>query len=272
MNIQITNPDKIIYPKENITKLDVVKYYAQMAKYMLPYLKNRPISVIRCHNGVRGECFFKKHPKNERKFIKTFHLTGDSEEEEYFYLTKEEDIIYQAQMGTIEFHIWASSVKNIDHPDIMTFDLDPDEKLPLSSLRQGVKALKKILTELNLKCYLKTSGGKGYHILVPFKRKFCYEEFSEFAKRVALLMEERYPALYTSNIRKEARKNKIFIDWQRNSKGATCVAPYSLRARDGAKVSMPISWRELDKISPNQIDMFSALKRKANMAWKDFFI
>ena len=269
MNFEITNPDKIIYPKEKITKKDVVLYYSRLAKYMLPFLKDRPISVIRCLSGINGECFFKKHPKTERKHIKTFFMGGDTENDEYFYLTKEEDIVFQAQMGTIEFHIWANKVNKLNSPDIMTFDLDPDEKLPLETLRDGAKKLKSVLDELKLKSYLKTSGGKGYHVLVPFKKSLSYQKFSEFSRRVAELMESLYPNLFTSNIRKATRKNKIFLDWQRNTKGATCVAPYSLRARSGAKVSMPIAWKNIDKIAPNEIDIFSGVKGKN--VWQDFF-
>lgn len=271
MDIQITNPNKIIYPKEKLTKLDVVKYYAKIAKYMLPYIKNRPISVIRCHEGINGECFFKKHPNLERKFIKTFKLDSENKDSEYFYLTKEDDIIYQAQMGTIEFHVWSSNIKHIQKPDIMTFDLDPDKEISIDELRKGVKDLKNILDNLKLKSFLKTSGGKGYHILVPFKPKASFEKFSEFSKQIAILLEETFPTLYTSNSRKAVRKHKIFIDWQRNSKGATCIAPYSLRARNGATVSAPISWAELDKIKPNEIDIFSIFKRKNKNPWKNFF-
>ena len=271
MDIQITNPNKIIYPKEKLTKLDVVRYYAKIAKYMLPYIKNRPISVIRCHEGINGECFFKKHAILERKFINTFKLDSEDKDSEYFYLTKEDDIIYQAQMGTIEFHVWSSNIKHIQKPDIMTFDLDPDKEISIDELRKGVKDLKNILDNLKLKSFLKTSGGKGYHILVPFKPKASFEKFSEFSKQIAILLEETFPTLYTSNSRKVVRKHKIFIDWQRNSKGATCIAPYSLRARNGATVSAPISWTELDKIKPNEIDIFSIFKRKNKNPWKNFF-
>lgn len=233
LGIEITNPSKIIYPKEKVTKLDVANYYAGVAKFMLPFLDKRLISVIRCHQGIDGKCFFKKHPTTETEHIKPFKLKGDKEE--YFYLYDEAGIVNQAQMGTVEFHFWASNVLNIDKPDIMTFDLDPDKNVSIDKLRDAVLNLKTILDSLNLKAFLKTSGGKGYHILVPFASNCGWEEFEKFAKNVALLAEQKWANIFTTNIRKENRDKKIFVDYLRNGKGATCVCPFSLRAREGAK-------------------------------------
>ena len=155
---------------------------------------------------------------------------------------------------------------------MMVFDLDPDEGLDLQAVRQGVRDLKSVLDKLSLKSFLKTSGGKGYHVVVPFKPKSNWDKFHDFAESIALLMAEKWPDRYTANIRKASRRGKIFIDWARNGRGATSVAPYSLRARPGAKVSMPISWRELDKIAPDGVDMAQALERlKKADPWKDYF-
>ena len=175
-------------------------------------------------------------------------------------------------MNTIEFHVGGSKIDNLDNPDIMVFDLDPDESLDIKKVRTGVKDLKSILDDFNLKSYLKTSGGKGYHVLVHFKNRISWEEFTQIAQNIAKLMEARWPDRYTSNIRKEKRKNKIFIDWIRNTKGASSIAPYSLRAKDKPVVSMPIKWNELDKIEPNEIDLKNAIKRlKRKDPWEDFF-
>ncbi len=154
----------------------------------------------------------------------------------------------------------------------MVFDLDPDEKMSLNQIRQGVKDLKSVLDQLSLKSFLKTSGGKGYHVVVPIQTKISWEQFKSIAKQIAIYMEEKWPDKYTSNMRKNQRKGKIFIDWVRNTKGATSVAPYSLRARPKASVSMPISYNELDKIAPDEITLFDAIKRvKKKNPWKDFF-
>jgi bifunctional non-homologous end joining protein LigD len=175
-------------------------------------------------------------------------------------------------MGTLEFHIWGSSVETLEMPDMMVFDLDPDEGMDLSRIRQGVLDVKDILNELSLNSYLKTSGGKGYHVVVPLKPVASWDVFHNFARQLVVVMEQKWPDRYTSNVRKTKRTGKIFIDWMRNGRGATSVAPYSLRARKGAKVSMPIAWEELDKVAPDGITMKDALSRiGGNDPWKDFF-
>jgi len=270
--IKITNPEKKIFGKSKITKLDICKYYQKVSKRMLPYLEYRILSTVRCPEGIEGECFFKKHYEKEIEGFAKIEITNkENEKEEYFYITGIEGLINESQMNGIEFHVWGSRVNDIKHPDIMVFDLDPDEGLGLKKLRDGVRDLKSILDELNLKSYLKTSGGKGYHVVVPIK-DVGWKEFRSIAKNIAVLMENKWPNKYTSNMRKDKRKNKIFIDWVRNTKGATSVAPYSLRAREKASVSMPIFWRELDKIKPNEIKLEEALKRlKRKDPWEDFF-
>lgn len=267
-DVHITNGDKLLF--ENITKLDVVNYYEKVAEKMLPFLQKRLLSVVRLHSQNLQEKFFKKHPKlqEEGNFFEVTNEKGKTKN--YFYITTKKQLITQAQLGTIEFHTWGSSIPKINSPDVMVFDLDPDENLSLEKLRQGVKDLKSILDTLGLKSFLKTSGGKGYHIVLPFK-KSDWNSFSSFSKNVAVLMEQKWKTRYTSNIRKEKRKNRIFIDWIRNSKGATSVAPYSLRAKLGAGVSVPIFWNELDKIAPDELKMQDVLKRLDENPWKDFF-
>lgn len=260
--VEISSPERIVYENPKINKLEVAKYYEKVAERMLKYIKGRFISSVRCHDGVSGECFFKKHPAGKSDGIGVKEIKNDKgEKNEYFYITDKTGIISEVQLGTVEFHAWGSKASAHEKPDILVFDLDPEEGLGLDKVRQGAKDLKSILDELGLKSYLKTSGGKGYHIVVPFDKAKNWDEFHDFAKSVAALMEEKWPERYTANIRKEKRKGKIFIDWARNGKGATSVAPYSLRAREGAAVSMPIKWDELDKTAPNGIDMYSALER-----------
>lgn len=271
--ITITNRDKVIYPKAKITKWEVVKYYQHVAKRMLPYLENRIISVIRCPEGIKKDTFFKKHLENDNEGIEKINLPSqNNKKEDYYYINDIEGLISEAQMNSIEFHIWGSKVKTLEQPDMMVFDLDPDEKLDLAKVREGVKDLKGILDELKLKSYLKTSGGKGYHIVVPINNKMNWEEFRMTARNIAKLMEAKWPDKYTSNIRKNKRKGKIFIDWVRNTRGSTSVAPYSLRARENAPVSMPIKWSELDKVKPSEITIDDALKRlKRKDPWEGFF-
>ena len=175
-------------------------------------------------------------------------------------------------MGTIEFHVWGSKVEKIDTPDMLVFDLDPAEGMALDQVREGVRDMKEILDALSLASYLKTSGGKGYHVVVPLEPSADWSAVKAFAKMTATAMETKWPDKYTSNMRKENRKGKIYIDWVRNSRSATSVAPYSVRARKGAPVSMPILWRELDKVKPDEITIDKAIERlKKEDPWKDFF-
>lgn len=259
--IKITNPHKIIFKNPKVTKLDIALYYESISKHMLPYLKNRLISTIRAPEGTTNDKFFKKHFDNNY-LGKVDIKNTNGHKEDYYYIKNLKGLISEVQMNSFEFHVWGSKVTNINKPDYMVFDLDPDELLPLKKLRTGVKDLKSILDELNLESYLKTSGGKGYHIIVPIKNT-NWEDFRTIAKNIALLMSTRWPDKYTSNIRKKDRKGKIFIDWVRNTKGATSVAPYSLRLRDKPTISVPISWDELDTIKPDSFtikNIFDKLK------------
>jgi bifunctional non-homologous end joining protein LigD len=270
--IKITNPDKVIFDESKITKKDVVQYYEKVSERMLPYLRHRILSIVRCPKGISKTCFYKKHPGTNKGIITISVTMGNGEMEDYFYIEDTKGLISEAQMGTLEFHTWGSRVDELEKPDIMVFDLDPDEGLDLNRIRQGVWDMKNILAELSLKSYLKTSGGKGYHVVVPLKPTVNWDEFHDFARLVAEVMEKKWPDRYTSNIRKVMRRDKIFIDWIRNGRGATSIAPYSIRARTGAGVSMPISWDELDTVAPDGIGMEDAILRITKTdPWKDFF-
>lgn len=271
--IRISNPDKVMFDDPVVTKADVAQYYAKVSTQMLPYVNHRVLSIVRCPKGVSQTCFFKKHPGSDSKGVIPIPITNnDGETEDYFYIEGVSGLISEVQMGTLEFHTWGSRIEETEKPDIMVFDLDPDEGMELSRIRQGVRDIKSILDELSLNSYLKTSGGKGYHIVVPLKPEVTWDVFHDFAKGVAEVMEQKWPGRYTSNVRKAKRSGKIFIDWIRNGRGATSIAPYSIRARKGARVSMPISWEELDIVAPDGIHMSDALIRiNENDPWKDFF-
>ena len=273
MGVEITHPEKILFKSPRFTKLDIISYYEKIAPRMLPYLKNRIISAVRCPQGISGSCFYLKHEDSASEFVHRVNVEETSgETDAYFYIKDAAGIIYEAQMNTLEFHTWASQVDQLEQPDVMVFDLDPDTGMDINKVRQGVWDLKEILDELSLVSFLKTSGGKGYHVVVPVKPGVSWDVFYGFAKNIAQVMEAKWPERYTSNVRKEKRKGKIFVDWLRNGRGATSVAPYSIRARKGAKVSMPIGWEELDLIFPDQIGMEEAVARIDQPdPWKDFF-
>jgi bifunctional non-homologous end joining protein LigD len=270
--VNITSPDKVIFDDPDITKLDVVRYYEKVSARMLPYVSHRILSIVRCPKGVSQACFYKKHPGPDNKGIVTIPVTNSGgETEEYFYIENASGLIFEAQMGTLEFHTWGSRIEELEKPDMMVFDLDPDAGMNLDTVRQGVRDTKSVLDQLSLKSFLKTSGGKGYHVVVPFKPFVDWEAFHSFSRRVAEVMEQQWPDRYTSNVRKNKRTNRIFIDWIRNGRGATSIAPYSIRARKGAFVSMPITWDELDTTAPDGITMAETLKRiTGSDPWAEF--
>lgn len=271
-DINITNPDKVIFEKEKITKEDIIKYYSLVAKRMMPFLDNRLISTVRCPNGMNEEIFFMKHLNSTsddlgKKIIKDKNDTNS----DYYYIKNAYGLLDEVQMNSYEFHIWGSKQNSIKKPDILVFDLDPDEGLTIKKVRQCVKDLKSILDNLNLKSYLKTSGGKGYHIYIPLKTS-SWKKTEKIAEDIANLMIMNWPDRYTTNMRKNMRKGKIFIDYFRNKMGATSVCPYSLRLKKKAAISCPIYWKELDIVKPDSITIKNINNRlKKKDPWANFF-
>ena len=272
VDISITNPDKVIFKKGNVTKLDIVNYYKLVGKKMMPFLNNRLISTIRCPNGVKGEKFFMKHLNSNSKDLGKKKIKNkDNESSDYYYIKNVNGLISEVQMNSYEFHIWGCLRNKIKKPDILVFDLDPDEGLSLKKVRDGVRDLKNILDNLKLKSYLKTSGGKGYHIYVPLNVS-SWEKCEKIASDIAEVLVSYYPNKYTINMRKDKRKGKIFIDYFRNKMSATSVCPYSLRLKEKPSISCPIFWSELDKIKPDSITIHNITERlKMRNPWYDFF-
>lgn len=268
----ITNPDKIIFEKEKITKRDIMEYYSLVSKRIMPFLENRLISVVRSPNGIKNDKFFMKHLNSDSKNLGKKRIRDkNGEGDEYYYIKNQGGILDEVQMNSYEFHIWGSKQNSIQKPDLLVFDLDPDEGLSIKKVRQGVKDLKKILDDLGLKSFLKTSGGKGYHIYVHLKSS-SWKKTEKIAEDIATVMCTSWPDKYTTNMRKENRKGKIFIDYFRNKMEATSVCPYSLRLKSKAAVSCPIFWSELDKIKPSDITIKNIKERlRKKDPWSDFF-
>lgn len=254
--VEISNKNRVIYPKNKITKLDVVNYYFHISKKILPYLKNRLISEVRVHGDFSSGKFFKKHPQTNQDVERFYINKSKTSKNEYFYIKNKKQLINEVQLGAVEFHIWNSTIDNINYPDYMIFDLDPDEKMNIKNLQKAVLIIKKFLTKLKLTSFLKTSGGKGYHIFVKVSN-LTTKKVSNLSKQIALMLENTYPDLFITNMSKEKRKGKIFIDYLRNKKGATCVAPYSLRLNKSASISYPISYKNLQNFKPNEVNILN---------------
>ncbi len=265
-SVRLTSAEKVMFPASGLTKGELFAYYEAAAARMLPYVKGRPMSVVCCPAGVEGEKFFRRHLQGEFSGIGQASLG----EGEAFFVKSARGILSLVQYNAVELHV--QGAKCGAGADVMVFDLDPDEGLPLAEVRRGASDVKELLASLGLRAFLKTSGGKGYHVCVPLRANKNIEKFSAFAKTVAEVLEREYPRRYTASISKRAREGKIFIDWQRNVRGATSAAPYSVRARAGATVSMPIAWEELGRVAPDGVTVAAATERlRGPDPWADFF-
>jgi bifunctional non-homologous end joining protein LigD len=253
--IKISNPDRVIYPGENLTKGDLADYYTAIEALMLVDMAGRPISLIRCPQGRAKHCFFQKHDNGSMgEHVKHVPVKEkDGSVEDYLYVEDAAGILACVQMGTIEFHGWGSKADRLEHPDRLVFDLDPDVGLDFDKVKAAAVRLQALLADLGLVTFPMLTGGKGIHVIAPLDRSADWPKVKSFAERFSRAIAEAEPEVFTANIRKNQRKGRIFLDWLRNQRGATAVMPYSARAREGAPVAAPIAWEELDKVKGGNI-------------------
>ena len=247
--VKISHPDRVVFPDPGLTKLDVARYYEAVAELMVPYLERRPLTVIRCPGGIGAECFFQKNvtPSVPRSVAKVRVRGADEKTVVYPVVDTPEALLAMVQNGSVEFHVWGSRVGAIEAPDILVFDLDPAPDVPWSRVREAARTLRDELEDRGLESYLRTSGGKGLHVVVPFTPRQHWPRVGAFAREVVEALVAHEPGRYTATMSKAKRGGKVFVDHFRNGRGATSVTSYSLRARPGAPVAMPISWDELGR-------------------------
>ena len=245
--IKFSNLHKIFWPKENISKRDLLNYYYQMAPFILPYLKDRPQSMNRFPNGIEGKSFYQKDVTGKVPgWVETFPYESQGEHKNFMLCNNEAALLYMASLGCIEMNPWSSTYKKPDNPDWCVIDLDPD-KNHFDRVIETAQVTKEILEAVGADCYCKTSGSTGLHIYIPLGKKYDYEASKEFARLIAHLVNERLPK-YTSIERPTAkRKGKLYIDFLQNRPQATLASAYSLRPKPGATVSMPLHWDEVKK-------------------------
>lgn len=246
--ISISNRSRVIFPESGQTKGDLADYYAQLAPAMLPFLANRPLSLVRCPQGRAKQCFFQKHDSGS--FGEHVHHVPirekDGDSADYLYVGDAAGILTCVQMGTIEFHGWCARTDDVEAPDRMVIDLDPDEGLDFADVKRAAKDIRSRLSDLGLLSFAMLSGGKGVHVVIPLRRDHSWQAHASFAERFAKALGMAEPKRYVANMSKAKRKGRIFIDWLRNQRGSTAVMPYSARARANAPVAAPIDWNELD--------------------------
>jgi bifunctional non-homologous end joining protein LigD len=246
--IRLTHPAKILDAESQLTKQQLADYYWAVAPHMLPYVAHRPLSLVRCPEGTGHPCFFQKHvthtfPSGVESVDVRDKKTGKIEK--YITLSTPEALAGMAQMGVLEIHPWGSKNDDLEHPDMIIFDLDPDEAISWRTLADSAADVRHQLGTLNLKSFLKTTGGKGLHVVIPLQAEQNWGTVKQFAYMFASAMEQMHPDLYLTKMSKAARKGRIFIDYLRNERGSTAIAPYSSRARSGMAVALPLSWSDL---------------------------
>jgi bifunctional non-homologous end joining protein LigD len=246
--INITNPDRVIYPEGSLTKRDLADYYAQVEALIMVDAARRPMTLIRCPQGRGKHCFFQKHDTGSMgEHVKHVPIQEKKGEiQDYLYFDDVRGLLACVQMGTIEFHGWGSRIDKVENPDRLVFDLDPDVGLDFAAVRDAARRIRELMSDLGLKSFPLLTGGKGMHVVVPLDRSADWTAVKSFADRFSRAVSEAEPERFTANIRKVQRKGRIFLDWLRNQRGATAVLPYSARAREGAPVAAPIAWEELD--------------------------
>ena len=263
LGVAISHPDRVIFEDTGTTKGQLAEFYAAAALWMLKDFAGHPISLLRCPEGTKGDCFYQRGPgMGLGPDIKTFRWKHKGKSYEYLYIENEKGLIELAQMGAIELHPWGAKVNRIDYPDRLIFDLDPDESVPFDAVKLAAKDLRRRLKTKGLESYLKCTGGKGLHVSVPLAEKNNWGDVKAFCARVAGEMVDEVPAAYVATMSKVKRRGKIFVDYFRNDYTATAIADYSVRARAGAPVAVPLAWRELEGLrAANQFTIADVLKR-----------
>lgn len=274
-DFHITNPDKVLYPEDNITKQDILNYYESVSDLILPYLAFRPITIVRCPSHY-DDCFYQRHYNKKRSKALYFIADPlDKKNKKYIYIKDKDGLLELVQMGVLEIHPWASTTKHLEKPDIMVFDLDPAPEVPWSKVVASAKEVRDYLKEYQLTSFVKTTGGKGLHVVVPILPEYNWQEVKDFTHAFVQVLEKLKPDEYITTVTKAKRSGKIFIDYLRNQRTATAIGAYSTRARLHAPVSTPLSWDELDddkeKNSFNINTLAQRLAKLKEDPWSEFW-
>jgi len=274
-DLQVSHPDKLWWPEEGITKLETVRYYADVAPRMLPWLNDRLLTVERCPDGIEGGCFYEKNfVKGLPEGVRTLAVPAESTGKTVHYLvgSSETSLLALVNFGCLAVHVMNCQVESLDQPDWLAFDLDPSS----GSFADAAKAallLRERLERLALRSFPKTTGGRGLHVLVPLRRGPGQEEVRSFTRSICQELAKSSPGGVTVEMRKANRQNRVFADWLRNAFGQTIVAPYSVRCRRRAPVSTPLDWNEVRAdLNPLQFNLRTmALRLTAGDPWADFW-
>ncbi len=246
LGVGLTNLDKVLFPEQGLTKGQLVAYHAVVADWMLPHVARRPLTLVRCPEGRHKQCFYQKHVfPGVPEVIRRIDITEKEGSGVYMYVDDLAGLIGLSQLGVLEIHPWGCHVDKVERPDQLILDIDPDPAVPWEMVAETALILRQRLGDLGLTSFLKTTGGKGLHVLAPIERRLDWDELKEFAMGIVAQLAAERPDRYVINMAKAARKGKMYLDYLRNDRGSTAVGPYSVRAREGAPVATPLTWEEL---------------------------
>ncbi len=274
--VRVTHPDRVLFPGINVTKRTLIEYYVSIADRILPHVVERPLSIVRCPDGAGGDCFFQKHASaGFPKAFKPVKIREKRGSDTYLYIEDVGGLVAAVQIGVLELHIWGSHVATLEQPDRIVFDFDPDETLDFGAVKSAATEMRERLTALGLTSFAMASGGKGLHVVVPLTPRHDWDDVKGFAEAMARVMAAEHPERYLAEMSKDRRKGRIFIDYLRNGRGATAIAPFSSRARKGAPLAWPVAWPALPKLAdahPVTVETATAaLKREKKDPWAGYF-
>ncbi len=272
--VVITHPDRVVDEAGGLTKIDLVQYYDAIADRILPFLVDRPLSTVRCPTGRNGGCFFQKHMGGTFSApVKSIRVKEKSGQADYIAIDSAEGLITLIQFGVIELHPWGSRKGTIEKPDMMSFDLDPGPGVGQKTVIAGAKRVREVLGDAGLESFVKTSGGKGLHVVAPLQPKASWDTVKNFARAVATFLTREEPENYIDTLSKAKREGKIFIDYLRNGRGSTSVAPYSVRAREKLPISLPVAWSAIGRLHSSHGITIADIRKLTRRAdpWEDFF-
>ena len=274
--VRVTHPDRMLFPSPGLTKRGLVDHYLSIADDMLPHVADRPLSLVRCPQGLSGECFYQKHAGEG--FPEAFHRVEIGEKSgtgEYLYIRDRAGLVAAVQMNVLEIHVWAAKRDRLENPDRLVFDLDPDEGLDLGMVREAAKEVRQRLRDVGLESFPLVTGGKGVHVVAPLSRRHGWQEHRDFSDRLAHSMASDDPDRYTATMSKQKREGRVFVDYLRNDRGNSAIAPFSTRARKGAPVAFPVSWRVLRRLETAQSvqagEAAARLGRYRSNPWEGYF-
>lgn len=271
--VRISHPDRLIYPDLRITKIDLVRYYEAVGARMLPHVADRPLTLVHCPDGLNAPCNYMRHRKVWGPgVLKRVRIQERTKIGEYLAAVDIAGIVALAQMGVVEIHTWNSTSTDIERPNRLVWDLDPGPKVKWPAVVAAAIAVRDLLETLGLQSWTKTTGGHGIHVVMPITPHRNWDECLAFARAVADALTATDPSRYTTRFPKEGRESKILIDYLRNNRTNTSVSAFSARAREGAAVSMPVSWRQLTaRLDPASFTVLTAPKKLRTDPWRGYW-